>query len=94
MTKIYKVTFEIMNGAFIFHPFCIVESQDAERAKDRAMQVINSHPDNVKIEKEIVDVQEVSKEEYPSYIRKEEVMPYQPEDEIEERGLNATNTEI
>ena len=94
MTNIYKVTFEIMNGVIFFHPFCIVESQDAERAKDRAMQVINSHPDNVKIEKEIVDVQEVSKEEYPSYIRKEEVMPYQPEDEIEERGLNATNTEI
>ena len=42
------------------------------------MQVIDSHPDNVKIEKEIVDVQEVSKEEYPSYIRKDEVMPYQP----------------
>ena len=94
MTNIYKVTFEIMNGAFIFHPFCVVEAHDIERAKERAMQVINSHPDNVKIEKEIVDVQEVSKEEYPSYIRKEEVMPYQPEDEIEERGLNATNTEI
>ena len=80
MTKIYKVTFEIMNGVIFYHPFCIVEAQDIERAKERAMQVMNSHPDNVKINKEIVDVQEVSKEEYPSYIRKEEVMPYQPED--------------
>ncbi|WP_208001474.1 hypothetical protein [Macrococcoides caseolyticum] len=94
MTNIYKVTFEIMNGAFFFHPFCIVEAQDIERAEERAMQVINSHPDNVKINKEIVEVEEVSKEEHPSYIRKDEVMPYQPEDDIEERGLNATNTEI
>ena len=84
MTKIYKVTFEIMNGVIFYHPFCIVESQDAERAKDRAMQVINSHPDNVKIEKEIVEVEEVSKEEYPSYIRIDEVMPWQPEKEIKE----------
>ncbi|WP_198550912.1 hypothetical protein [Macrococcoides caseolyticum] len=94
MTNIYKVTFEIMNGPFFFHPFCIVEAQDIECAKERAMQVMNSHPDNVKINKEIVGVEEVSKEEYPSYIRKDEVMPYQPEDDIEERGLNATNTEI
>ena len=47
MTKIYKVTFEIMNGAFILHPFCIVESQDAERAKDRAMQVINRDQEKI-----------------------------------------------
>ena len=84
MTNIYKVTFEIIKGVFFFHPFCIVESQDVERAKERAMQVINSHPNNVKTKKEIVEVEEVSKEEYPSYIRKEEVMPYQPENEIKE----------
>lgn len=94
MTNIYKVTFEIMNGVIFYHPFCIVEAQDVECAKERAMQVINSHPDNVKINKEIVEVEEVSEEEYPSYIRKDEVMPYQPENDIEERGLNATNTEI
>ncbi|MDJ1090701.1 hypothetical protein QNJ39_03765 [Macrococcus caseolyticus] len=84
MAKIYKITFEIMQGAVFFHPFCVVEAQDIEHAKDRAMQVINSHPNNVKIKKEIVDVQEVSKEEYSSYIRINEVMPWQPEKEIKE----------
>lgn len=73
-----------MQGAVFFHPFCVVEAKDIEHAKDRAMQVINSHPNNVKIKKEIVDVQEVSKEEYPSYIRIDEVMPWQPEKEIKE----------
>ncbi|TDM35208.1 hypothetical protein [Macrococcoides canis] len=79
MTKIYKVTFEIIKGVFFFHPFCIVEAQDIGHAKERAMQVMNSHPDNVKITKEIVDVEEVNKDEHPNYITIDEVMPWEPE---------------
>lgn len=84
MTNIYKVTFEIIKGLFFFHPFCIVEARDMERAKERAMQVMNSHPDNVKIKKEIVDVEEVNKDEHPNYIAIDEVMPYQPENETKD----------
>lgn len=43
MAKIYKITFEIMQGTVFFHPFCVVEAQDIEHAKDRAMQVIKIH---------------------------------------------------
>ncbi|WP_198550911.1 hypothetical protein [Macrococcoides caseolyticum] len=84
MANIYKVTFEIIKGVFFFHPFCIVEARDIEHAKERAMQVMNSHPDNVKINKEIVDVQEVDKDEHPNYITIDEVMPYQPVNETKE----------
>jgi len=79
VTNIYKVTFEIIKGVFFFHPFCVVEAQDIEHAKERAMQVMNSHPDNVKINKEIVDVLEVSADEHPNYITIDEVMPWGPE---------------
>lgn len=84
MTNIYKVTFEIIKEMFFFHPFCVVEAHDIEHAKERAMQVMNSHPDNVKINKEIVDVQEVDKDEHPNYITIDEVMPYQPVNETKE----------
>ncbi|RAI79313.1 hypothetical protein BFS35_012190 [Macrococcoides goetzii] len=84
MANIYKVTFEIIKGVFFFHPFCIVEARDIDHAKERAMQVMNSHPDNVEINKEIVDVQEVDKDEHPNYITIDEVMPYQPVNEIKE----------
>lgn len=84
MTNIYKVTFEIIKGVFFFRPFCVVEAQGVEHAKERAMQVMNSHPDNVKIKKEIVDVQEVSVDEHPNYITIDEVMPYQPVNETKE----------
>lgn len=79
MTNIYKVTFEIVKGVFFFHPFCVVEAQDIKNAKERAIQVMNSHPDNVKIKKEIVDVEEVNKDEHPNYITIDEVMPWEPE---------------
>jgi len=84
MANIYKVKFEIIKGVFFFHPFCVVEARDIEHAKERAIQVMNSHPDNVEIKKEIVDVQEVSADEHPNYITIDEVMPYQPENETKE----------
>lgn len=81
MPGIYKVNFEIMKGLFFFHPFCIVEAKDETHAKKRAMQVMNSHPDNVSIKKQITHIEKVDALKYPNYIKIEEVMPWQPHED-------------
>ena len=60
MTK-YKVQFEVpymYQGVIpiMYHPSTIVEADSVENAKVKAQEVFNSHPDNVDLPREIVDV--------------------------------------
>lgn len=63
MSAHYRVTFEIMyqpEGVplpLFFHPAYIVEANNQEHAKERAQLAFNSHPDNVKLNREIVEVE-------------------------------------
>lgn len=58
--KKYRVMFEtFVYPAFFFHPCYIVEANNVEEAKDKAQGAFNSHPNNVKLQREIVEVKEL-----------------------------------
>lgn len=53
----YEVMFEVVySPLFFFHPKCEVIAKDKEQAKIKAQEVFNSHPDNVDLKREIVEV--------------------------------------
>lgn len=57
----YKVQFEAMyvyQGGIpiMYHPITIVEADNVEDAKMKAQEVFNSHPDNVDLPREIIDI--------------------------------------
>jgi len=59
----YRVMFEtFVHPAFFFHPCYVVEANNVEEAKEKAQEVFNSHPNNVKLQREIVEVEEVMDE--------------------------------
>lgn len=60
MTK-YKVQFEVLymyQGVIplMYHPSTLVEADSEEEAKTIVQEVFNSHPDNVSLPREIIDV--------------------------------------
>lgn len=60
MTK-YKVQFEVMYMyqdviPLMYHPSTVVDADNIEDAKVKAQEVFNSHPDNVSLPREVVDV--------------------------------------
>lgn len=60
MTK-YKVQFEVLymyQGVIplMYHPSTVVEADSIEDAKIVAQEVFNSHPENVSLPREIIDV--------------------------------------
>lgn len=62
--KLYRVTFETLHlhmGVLplFFHPQYEIEAKDESEAKERAQEAFNSHPDNVKLERIIVKVEEM-----------------------------------
>lgn len=57
----YKVQFEVLymyQGVIplMYHPSTIVEADSIEDAKIVAQEVFNSHPENVSLPREIIDV--------------------------------------
>lgn len=57
MTYKYEVIFEVVySPLFFFHPKCEVIAKDEEQTKIKAQEVFNSHPDNVNLKREIVEV--------------------------------------
>lgn len=57
----YKVQFEVLyihQGVIplMYHPSTIVEADSEEEAKTIAQEVFNSHPNNVSLPREIIDV--------------------------------------
>lgn len=53
----YEVIFEVVySPLFFFHPKCEVIAKNEEQAKIKAQEVFNSHPDNVNLKREIVEV--------------------------------------
>lgn len=62
--KKYRVMFEtFINPIFLFHPCYVVEANNVEEAKEKAQEAFNSHPNNVKLQREIVDVKELEEEQ-------------------------------
>lgn len=62
--KKYRVMFEtFIHPVFFFHPCYIVEANSVEEAKEKGQEAFNSHPDNVKLQREIVKVQEIKEEQ-------------------------------
>lgn len=62
--KKYRVTFEtFIHPAFFFHPCYIVEANSIEEAKEKGQKVFDTHPNNVKVQREIVEVQEIEGEQ-------------------------------
>ena len=58
--KKYRVMFEtFVHPAFFFHPCYVVEANNIEEAKEKAQEAFNSHPNNVKLQREIVEVKEL-----------------------------------
>ncbi|XWX34287.1 hypothetical protein LMHOCYYV_CDS0063 [Staphylococcus phage PG-2021_4] len=62
--KVYRVTFEIAlwhmgDLPMFFHPQYEVEAKDEDEAKEKAQEVFNNHPDNVKLERKIVNMKEL-----------------------------------
>lgn len=57
----YKVQFEVLymyQGVIplMYHPSTVVEADNIEDAKTVAQEVFNSHPENVSLSREIIDV--------------------------------------
>lgn len=53
----YEVIFEVVyNPLFFFHPRYKVTAKDEEQAKIKAQEAFNSHPNNVDLEREIVEI--------------------------------------
>ena len=62
--KKYRVMFEtFINPIFLFYPCYVVEVNNVEEAKEKAQKAFNSHPNNVKLQREIVDVKELEEEQ-------------------------------
>ncbi|MCG1090149.1 hypothetical protein [Staphylococcus epidermidis] len=62
--KKYRVMFEtFIHPAFFFHPCYIVEANSVVEAKEKGQEAFNSHPNNVKLQREIVEVQEIKEEQ-------------------------------
>ncbi|APT17166.1 hypothetical protein [Staphylococcus epidermidis] len=62
--KKYRVMFEtFIHPAFFFHTCYIVEANSVEEAKEKGQEAFNSHPNNVKLQREIVEVQEIKEEQ-------------------------------
>ena len=62
--KLYRVTFETVYWhmevlPLFFHPQYEVKAKDEDEAKEKAQEAFNSHSDNVKLEREIVNVEEL-----------------------------------
>ena len=62
--KLYRVTFETVYWhmgvlPLFFHPQYEVEAKDEDEAKEKAQEAFNSHPDNMKLERKIVNVEEL-----------------------------------
>lgn len=61
--KKYRVMFEtFIHPAFFFHLCYIVEANSVVEAKEKGQEAFNSHPNNVKLQREIVEVQEIEEE--------------------------------
>lgn len=61
--KKYRVMFEtFIHPAFFFHPCYIVEANSVVEAKEKGQEAFNSHPNNVTLQREIVEVQEIEEE--------------------------------
>ncbi|MCD8921678.1 hypothetical protein K2V69_13445 [Staphylococcus gallinarum] len=57
MTKTYEVIFEVVfNPLVFFHPRYKVTAKDEEESKIKAQEAFNSHPNNVNLEREIVEI--------------------------------------
>ena len=57
--KKYRVTFEtFIHQTFFFHPCYIVEANSIEEAKEKGQKLFDTHPNNVKVQREIVEVKE------------------------------------
>ncbi|ANZ33887.1 hypothetical protein [Staphylococcus carnosus] len=53
----YEVIFEVVySPLFFFHPKYEVIAKNEEQAKIKAQEAFNSHPDNVDLKREIVEV--------------------------------------
>lgn len=62
--KKYRVMFEtFVHPTLFFHFYYVVEANNVEEAKEKAQEAFNSHPNNVKLEREIVEVQEIKEEQ-------------------------------
>ncbi|MFV5767229.1 hypothetical protein [Mammaliicoccus sciuri] len=62
--KSYRVTFETAHWhmgvlPIFFHPQYEVEAKGEEEAIEKAQEAFNSHPNNLKLEREIVKVEEL-----------------------------------
>ena len=58
--KKYRVMFEtFIHPSFFFHPCYVVEANNVEEAKEKGQEAFNSHPNNVKLQREIVEVKEL-----------------------------------
>lgn len=58
--KKYRVMFEtFIHPAFFFHPCYVVEANNVEEAKKKAQKAFNSHPNNIKLQREVVEVKEI-----------------------------------
>ena len=62
--KLYRVTFETVYWhmgvlPLLFHSRYEVKAQNEEEAKEKAQEAFNSHPDNIELEREIVNVEEI-----------------------------------
>lgn len=74
--NVYKVTFEMLYEPkdiripLFFHPVYHVEARNVEEAIERANYAFNSHPDNVDLNREIVEVKSISRPEDESSIVK------------------------
>ena len=53
----YEVIFEVVySPLFFFHPKYEVTAKDENEAKEKAQEAFNSHPNNVNLKREIVEV--------------------------------------
>ncbi len=78
--SVYRVDFEIFYSLLFFHPYVVVEANDVEQAIARANQVFNSNPDNMDLDKKIIEVKQVSETDYDDVIKLTDEMPWQPEE--------------
>lgn len=61
----YEVIFEVVySPLFFFHPRCEVIAKDENEAKEKAQEVFNSHPNNINLEREIVEVNLLEDKKY------------------------------
>ncbi|WP_415401341.1 hypothetical protein ACMVYO_04570 [Staphylococcus hominis] len=62
--KKYRVMIEaFVHSDLFFHFYYVVEANNVEEAKEKAQEAFNSHPNNVKLQREIVEVKEIEEEQ-------------------------------